>query len=133
MPRPLTCQADVRANVSSRHQNPLVRLLQALAEAAARDADDDWVRVMGAAADGCDTRLHLEPVLERFSLVKLDPDAQDATQLLGGQVWRCMLQGMFGLDLCLFSRYGRHDTHPTSGPGWRCKHPLRLDRTCGAI
>ena len=42
---------------------------QALAEAAARDADDDWVRIMGAAAGGCDGRLHLEPVLERFSLV----------------------------------------------------------------
>ncbi len=46
---------------------------QALAEAAARDADDDWVRVMGAAADGCDGRLHLEPMLERFSLVLFTP------------------------------------------------------------
>jgi len=48
----------------------LLQILQALAEAAARDADDDWVRVMGAAADGCDGRLHLEPVLERFALVR---------------------------------------------------------------
>ena len=44
---------------------------QALAEAAAQDADDDWVRIMGAAADRCDGSLHLEPVLERFSLVGL--------------------------------------------------------------
>ena len=68
-PEPLRNQGRQLQQVMGR-SGALVGLPQALAEAAARDADDDWVRVMGAAAGGCDGRLHLDPVLERFSLVR---------------------------------------------------------------